>query len=242
MRIPRVHVDASLEPGASLRLPDAQGHYVARVLRLRAGSPLVLFNGDGSDYAAEITTAGKPGVDVRVDARLPAVLPSRLAVTLVQALSRGERMDYTLQKATELGVAAILPLDTARSEVKLEPARIDKRIAHWRSVIVAACEQCGRAELPRLAEPLSLRDWVARPAAGARLVLDPGGEGSLAALDPLESVELLVGPEGGWDPSEIGLLGRSGVRAVRLGPRVLRTETAGPAAIAVLQALFGDLA
>ena len=241
MRIPRVFVEAELHPGAGLKLPEAQAHYVGRVLRLRAGSPLVVFNGDGSDYAAGITSSDRAGVEVRIDARLPAVRPSPLHITLAQGLSRGERMDYTLQKAVELGVAAIRPVVTARSEVRLDGSRLEKRMTHWHSVIVSACEQCGRADLPALARPRALEEWLSQPAAGARLVLDPAAPGALAALEPVAAVELLIGPEGGWEPAEMKRLAGSGVQSVRLGPRVLRTETAGPAAIAVLQAMFGDL-
>jgi 16S rRNA (uracil1498-N3)-methyltransferase len=242
MRIPRVYLDQALQPGRSLTLPPEQDHYVSRVLRLAPGSPLVLFNGDGSDYAAEVLGHPRAGMDVRVDARLPAVPPSQLNLTLVQGLSRGERMDYSLQKATELGVAAFQPVCTARTELRLGPEKLPRRMAHWRSVIVSACEQCGRAELPDLRAPLELHAWLEQESASLRLVLVPGAEQSLAAVGVQRDVELLVGPEGGFENAELDLLQRRDVRPVHLGPRILRTETAGPAAIAVLQAMAGDLA
>lgn len=242
MRMPRIFVDADLAAGAGIVLPAAQSHYLTRVLRLVPGSRLVLFNGDGADYAAEIASRAREGLEVRVEARLPAIPRSPLSVMLVQGLSRGERMDFALQKATELGVAAVQPVSTARSEVRIEPAKLERRMSHWRSVIVSACEQCGRAELPLLHAPLALHAWVGREAAGLRLLLDPGAETALPSLEVPPVIELLVGPEGGFDEAECALLARAGVRAVRLGPRVLRTETAGPAALAVLQAIAGDLA
>lgn len=242
MRVPRIHADLSLAPGLDVRLPATQAHYVSRVLRLSTGSALVLFNGDGHDYAGAIEALSRDRVDVRVATRLPASPPSPLALTLVQGLSRGERMDYSVQKATELGVRVIQPVVTTRCEVRLDGERVDKRLAHWSRVMVSACEQCGRAELPELRAPVSLDEWAGMPASGIRLMLDPAAARSLAAIEPVRAVELVVGPEGGLDEREREGLVRAGVIAVRLGPRTLRTETAGPAAIAVLQALAGDFA
>jgi 16S rRNA (uracil1498-N3)-methyltransferase len=243
MRLSRLFTDQSLAPESTIELEAGTGHYVQRVLRLRAGDALVLFNGDGFDYAAELVGGTRDRVRVRVDARLPAAAESPLRLTLVQAVGKGDRMDYSLQKATELGVAAVRPLFTERTEVRLDGERLERRMAHWRGVLVAACGQSGRGRVPDLLPALGLGDWLETPAAGPRLVLAPAAERPLAAVTLTDPVaELLVGPEGGFSDRELAGLGVGGCEAVSLGPRVLRTETAGPAAIAVLQSLWGDFA
>lgn len=242
MRLSRLFTDQRLEPGQELWLDGQVGHYVFRVLKLRAGDPVVLFNGDGSDYAAELLSNRRDAVSLRVTARLPAIPESRLAITLVQAVGKGDRMDLALQKATELGVAAVQPLFSERTEVRLEGERLERRAEHWRRVLTSACEQCGRARVPTLHDPLSLDEWLVADADGARAVLDPAAERSLAAWTPGTNVlSVLVGPEGGFSEREQKQLHLAGVRALGMGPRILRTETAGPAAIAILQALHGDL-
>lgn len=242
MRISRLFTDQPLEPGSEVALDAEASLYLVRVLRLRKGDALVLFNGDGSDYAAELTVPRKEQVRLQVNARLPAVAESPLDLTLVQAISRGERMDQSLQKATELGVRALQPLFTERVEVRLDGERLDKRMAHWRGVIQAACGQSGRARVPELRPPLDLNQWLETPAPGLRLALAPGADRGLASMDPVTGpVEVLVGPEGGFNEAETSACERAGLLAVSLGPRILRTETAGPVAIAVLQALHGDI-
>jgi 16S rRNA (uracil1498-N3)-methyltransferase len=241
MRISRIHTEQALAPGERARLDERTGHYLARVLKLRVGDPLVLFNGDGADYAGEIESMARSGPVVIVNSRLPAVAESPLALTLVQAISRGERMDQTVQKATELGVAAIQPVFTQRVEVRLDGARLEKRMRHWRGVVISACEQCGRAILPRFEEPVDLSSWLAQPGSALRLALDPAADRNLSGLTLKErEISLLVGPEGGLTDQEREQLDQAGALGVRMGPRVLRTETAGPAAIAALQALAGD--
>lgn len=243
MRISRIYTGQSLVPDAELLIEPRAGHYLTRVLKLRPGDSLVLFNGDGFDYAAELVSAMRDAVTVRVNARLPAVAESPLSVTLVQAVGKGDRMDYSLQKATELGVTRIQPLFSARTEVRLEGARLEKRMEHWRGVVMAACEQSGRATLPVLATALSLDEWLATPGPATCYVLDPRAERCLAATEkPAGGAAVLIGPEGGFTEQEMRQLSLAGVNAVRLGPRVLRTESAGPAAITVLQTLFGDFA
>jgi 16S rRNA (uracil1498-N3)-methyltransferase len=224
-----------------LLLEERTSHYLVRVLRLRPGQPLVLFNGDGFDYAAEV---GDPRCrEIAVAARVPALTESSLSITLAQAVGKGDRMDYSLQKATELGVAAVQPLFTERTEVRLKGKRLQKRMQHWQGVVIAACEQCGRAVVPKLAEPLGLGDWLAEPGTGLRLALDPKAEQSLGAIEiTTNKVSLMVGPEGGFSESETRLMKLAGITRVSLGPRILRTETAGPAAITLLQARAGDLA
>jgi 16S rRNA (uracil1498-N3)-methyltransferase len=217
---------------------------VRRVLRLESGDTVTLFNGDGLDYPARIGASHRDAVEIEVTGAASARAESPLAITLVQGIARTERMDLVVQKATELGVAAIVPVATVRSVAKLDADGRLRKSAHWRGIVVAACEQCGRARLPRLAEPTTLESWLAAPAdAGTRrLLLAPDAEQSLIiSARGAASVELLVGPEGGLTEDERIAAERAGYRAGRLGPRILRSETAALAALAVLQASAGDL-
>ncbi|MET0656237.1 MAG: 16S rRNA (uracil(1498)-N(3))-methyltransferase, partial [Pseudoxanthomonas sp.] len=208
----------------------------------REGDACVLFNGDGNDYAARIASAGKREVVVEILGSEPVGNESPLRITLVQGIARGEKMDLILQKATELGVAAIVPVVAERTEVKLDAERTEKRMAHWRSVVASACEQSGRARMPSIAAPASLAEAAQLITDALKLVLDPAGEHSLASLSaPVSAVALGIGPEGGWSPRDREILRASGYLGLQLGPRVLRTETAGLAAIAALQSRFGDL-
>jgi 16S rRNA (uracil1498-N3)-methyltransferase len=245
MRLTRVHVDLPLAEGRELDLPEGPAGHLGRVLRLGVGDACVLFNGDGHDYDAQVIVAGKRDMRVAIGAGRAVTSESPLAITLLQGIARGEKMDLILQKATELGVTAIQPLHSQRSEVKLDEARGAKRLAHWRSVVTSACEQSGRAVVPRVAAPEPLQAAVrGLPAGGLRLILDPEASETFATLScpPGTPVMLAVGPEGGWSPLDREQLVAGGFRGVRLGPRILRTETAGLAAVAALQARFGDLA
>jgi len=243
VRLSRVYCDAALVAGTEVALPSSAANHVARVLRLRTGAPLVAFDGSGRDYRCEILAVEGKRVRVRVGESAVGRRESPLAVTLVQAVSRGERMDLTLQKATELGVCAVVPVFSTRSVVRLDERQAAAKLRHWQAVVTSACEQCGRSVLPRVHAPLDLGRYLAEsPRDGLRLVPSPGAPESLAGLaDKPERVELLVGPEGGFEESELLSAERAGFRPVRLGPRVLRTETAGMVALAVLQALWGDL-
>ena len=244
MRTIRIHVDLPLAPDTTWPLPAQAGEHVARVLRMAEGDPLTLFNGDGADYPGLIVALGKREVLVRVGAPQSVRNESPLALTLAQGVARGEKMDLIVQKATELGVARIVPLLTERSEVKLDAARAQKRLAHWQAVAASACEQSGRARLPAIAPAIALPAWVdgLSPDAGLRLALLPEAEDSPRALRFGQAGGLLVvGPEGGLGERDIATLHAAGFRGLRLGPRILRTETAGLAALAALQALHGDL-
>jgi 16S rRNA (uracil1498-N3)-methyltransferase len=243
MRLTRVHVDAALQPGAELALPEGPAAHLVRVLRLQAGDACVLFNGDGHDYVARVLVANKRELRVAVESAQAIDNESPLPITLLQGVARGEKMDLILQKATELGVSRFVPVWSQRSEVKLDEARAAKRLAHWQGVVVAACEQCGRAQVPAVEAPLALAAALAAlPAGGTRLTLDPGGAGNAASLAaPADGFVLAIGPEGGWSPLDREQLGAAGFIGMRLGPRILRTETAGLAAIAALQARLGDL-
>lgn len=243
MRVIRAFVDAPLAVGARIALPEEVAGHLVRVLRLGAGDACVLFNGDGRDYDARIVSVGKKSVEAGIESAREVRNESPLRIVLVQGIARGEKMDLILQKATELGVAAIVPVNSDRSEVKLDAERAGKRVMHWRSVVVSACEQSGRATVPTVAAPAALADAARTIDATLKLTLDPEGEHRLAPMlaPSPASVAIAIGPEGGWSPRDRQVLHTAGFSGLRLGPRVLRTETAGLAAIATLQARFGDL-
>lgn len=244
MTSPRFFCPEALAPGASLALPENAARHAVRVLRLGVGAELTLFDGEGGEYAVRIASVCKDEVRVDVLDWRDVERESPLRVTLVQALQSGDKMDLTVQKAVELGVAAIQPVGSRRSVVRLDGERAVRRVEHWRGVAAAACEQCGRNRVPALAGLLSMEQWLAGlpPAQDGqlRLMLAPGGEMAMASLPPAKDVILLVGAEGGLDPQETAAAASVGFMPVHMGPRVLRTETAGLAALAVLQALWGD--
>lgn len=244
---PRLLVTGLRTPGQRLALDADQCHYALRVLRLRAGDALELFDGAGGRWSARLVSAGRADATVELLGPRTACPESPLRISLVQCLSAAERMDFTIEKAVELGVASIVPVASARSVVRLDDERAARRLAHWQRLVVAAAMQCGRDHLPTLAPPVPLAHWLAgRDRRVSGWVLAPGAGHSLAtgaaALEPdAPLVELLVGPESGLAPDEVATAIASGLQPTSLGPRVLRTETAGLAAIAVLQALRGDL-
>jgi len=240
-----LYVPGELVPGRAYALPQPQAHHATRVLRLKAGDAVTLFNGGGAEYGAMVTRVAGDAVIVKVGDARDCARESPLEIVLGQALSSGERMDYTVQKAVELGVAAIHPLAAARSVVRLSGERAEKRVAHWQSVVVSACEQSGRNRVPPVAPVAELAAWLARPVAGEagalRLLLSPAGATRLRDLPrPAAFIVLLAGPEGGFTPEEEAAARHCSFTPVRLGPRVLRTETAAVAALAALQALWGD--
>ena len=245
MRLTRLHVAGTMAIGDRVALPETAAGHLVRVLRAGIGDACVLFNGDGHDYDARITATSKRSVEVEILAARALDNESPLHITLLQALARGEKMDWILQKATELGVAGVIPVESERSEVRLDGERVGKRVAHWQSVIVAACEQSGRAVVPTIAPPQPLANaLLGLPSSSAlRLLLDPKAGQALDLVDEHSSRELVlaIGPEGGWSPRDRELLRAAGFEGMRLGPRILRTETAGIAAIAVLQSRLGDV-
>jgi 16S rRNA (uracil1498-N3)-methyltransferase len=243
MRVTRVYVDSPLTPDTDVRLPDAAAYHVARVLRLREGASLTAFDGSGHDFRCEILAVKGDDVTVRVGTRSAGLAESPLRITLVQAVSRSERMDWTLQKATELGVRTIVPVLSVRSVVRLDEKQAEKKMRHWQAIVAGACEQCGRSVVPEVRVPQDLGRYLASSVReGQRLALSPTGPASLVGLNSVGTrVELLIGPEGGLDDSELERATGTGFMPVRLGPRVLRTETAGIVALTVLQSLWGDL-
>ena len=241
--IPRVHFAATLREAGEVTLGPEQSHYLARVLRLRVGDPVQLFDGEGGRFRALVEDAAARAARLRVVAAEAPAPESPLRITLAQCVSGAEKMDWTVEKAVELGAAAIQPLISQRSLVRLDEARAERRLEHWRRLVVAACMQCGRDRLPALASPMPLPDWLARRERSAcAILLAPGAALRLSEFEPAGAqVDVLVGPESGLSPGETAAAQACGFVPVGLGPRVLRTETAGLAAIAVLQARFGDL-
>ena len=222
-------------------VPPAQAHHLVHVLRLAAGDPVIVFDGRGYEYEAVIERVDRSGVTLRVGDPREVSRESPLKVTLAQGISSGERMDYTVQKAVELGVSAIQPLSTERSIVRLDSARATKRVGHWQGVVAAACEQCGRNTVPIVRPVMALTAWLGSGSDDLRLTLAPGATKMLRELDsPRTGVTLLVGPEGGLSPREQRDAAGAGFIPVRIGPRVLRTETAALAALAAMQMLWGD--
>ncbi|MBV2134091.1 16S rRNA (uracil(1498)-N(3))-methyltransferase [Pseudomonas sp. MAP12] len=238
MRLSRFFIDAPLALGRHA-LPEAQAHYIGRVLRLAVGDSLQLFDGSGQEFVGELVEVGKKSVQVELREERPGLAESPLRIHLGQGLSRGERMDWAIQKATELGVTEITPLVSERCEVRLKDERADKRLAHWRQIAISACEQCGRSVLPTLHAPVVLADWLAQTEAELKLVLHPVAE-ALASHSRPQSLAFLIGPEGGLSAAEVQQAQRAGYHAARLGPRVLRTETAPVVALSVAQQLWGD--
>jgi len=243
MRVTRSYVDLPLAVGQTVSLPEEAANHLVRVMRLREGEGCVLFNGDGHDYSATLVESGKREARVQIASAQALDNESALSITLLQGIARGEKMDLILQKATELGVQAIVPVNAERTEVKLDAARAEKRLAHWRSVVVSACGQSGRAQVPTVAPPRNLQEAaLAMPAAALKLTLDPVGEYRLSTLSAAPGgVVIAIGPEGGWSPRDRLALQQAGFQGLQLGPRILRTETAGLAAIAAIQARLGDL-
>lgn len=238
MRLSRFFIDAPLALGRHA-LPEAQAHYIGRVLRLAVGDAVQLFDGSGQEFVGELVEVGKKTVQVELREQFAGLAESPLRIHLGQGLSRGERMDWAIQKATELGVAEITPLVSERCEVRLKDERADKRLAHWRQIAISACEQCGRSVLPTLHAPVVLADWLAQSEAELKLVLHPVAE-PLASHPRPQSLAFLIGPEGGLSEAEVQQAQRAGYHAARLGPRVLRTETAPVVALSVAQQLWGD--
>lgn len=239
--VPRLHVDRALAIGDTVALGAEQAHHLGAVLRLRTGADLVLFDGRGGEYPARLAALDRKSAQALVLEHRQPRRESPLAVTLAQAVARGDRMDFAVAKAVELGVAAIQPLFTERGQVKLVGDRLDRKHRHWQAVVRSAAEQAGREVLPTVHVPCRLDGWLANAGGERRLMLDPRATGGPAdGTTTPTSVTLLIGPESGFSDQELDAARASGFEGVRLGPRILRTETAGPAALAALQTHWGD--
>ncbi len=238
MRIPRVHIPAPLSTGKRLELDKQAARHILTVLRLKQGAPLVIFDGQGGAFKATL----EHSMQVIIGQQLDDNAESPLQIHLLQAVSRGERMDHVIQKAVELGVDKITPVLTQRCMVKLKGERAARRLQHWRAIAISACEQCGRNRLPVLSEITTLDKALSEPSNDLRLVLSPAAQNSLSGLSPPGSgVTLLIGPEGGLTDRELRQAQRSKFISLRMGPRILRTESAAVAALSALQTLWGDL-
>ncbi len=240
--IPRFHCPFPLAPGAQVELPEQAAHHAMKVLRMQAGDSVILFDGQGGEWLAEILGAGRTARVVLREFN-DRDSESPLDITLVQALPSGDKMDWVVEKCVELGVTTIQPVAAKRSVIRLSAERMARRVAHWNGIASAACEQCGRNRVPIVAPVLDLPQYLAKAMAqnARRLLLAPEGSTALQALGkPLEPVIVMVGPEGGWEEGEMQAAHAARFTAVRLGPRVLRTETAGAAVLAAMQAVWGD--
>ena len=251
MRLTRVYVEAPVATGKRLVVEGSAANHITRVLRLRSGDLLTVFDGSGGEFGARIEEFRKDSVVVTVEEHRPLDRESPLPLTLAQGISRGERMDWIIQKATELGTSRIVPLFTKRSMVRLDERQAERKLQHWRAIAIAACEQCGRNKLPELAAPVDFFDVLPADDSGSmRLLLSPTGNlriedlaevGQDLAPGVRKGITVLIGPEGGLEEVEQEAALAAGFKAVRLGPRVLRTETAAMAALTIIQRYFGDL-
>lgn len=240
MRNPRIFTPQTLSSNATLALDEQASHHLSRVLRFQTGHALTLFNGDGCEYPATIIAIDKRSVTVAIAEKIEADRESPIAMHLGIAISKGDRMDLVVQKAVELGVTEITPLISERVEVRLQGERADKKLQHWQGIVIAACEQCGRSRVPQIHPITSLHDWIAQVQAEKKFVLHHRSETHLGDMAKPQSVALLIGPEGGLSETEIAAAERAEFSPLRLGPRVLRTETAPLAALALFQFCWGD--
>lgn len=244
MTISRIYQPIPLAENKIIQLNDQAMHHVARVLRASVGDELIIFNGEGGEYLAVITEITKKNVTVTLKHWIDSEVESPLELCLAQGISRGEKMDFTIQKAVELGVKKIIPLFTERCNVKLDDERKEKRKQHWHSIIIGACEQSGRNQIPEIVMPDHLTAFLQNHSAEIKFVLSPQATHTLSktSLPPSARVTLLIGPEGGLSENEIQLANQHGFLSLNLGPRILRTETAAIAALTALQCYAGDLA
>ena len=240
MKSPRTFQNTPLEAGYDIELEKNACHHLTRVLRLKNGDDITLFNGDGHEYPATLLIQGKK-IFAQIINQVATDRESNLNITLLQGISKGDRMDICIQKAVELGVNKIIPVICQRTVVNLKAERSEKKLRHWQGIVISACEQSGRNKLPELAKPKTLKETLEYSFTGLNLTLDPLTEFSFASFEPESNeVTLLIGPEGGLTQDEIELSLKNNFKAARMGKRILRTETASIAAISALQTLWGD--
>ena len=242
MRVSRIYFDKKLVSGASIQLDSEVAHYLINVLRLKPDSEINLFNGDAGEFRGVIASGSKKEVVVHINEQLSQPSRSPLHLHLALGLSKGDRMDYAIQKSVELGVAEITPLYTEFNEVRFKDiARLQKKLVHWQKIAIAACEQCGSHGPPTINSPVALCEFIKKESTANRLVLDKSGDNSLSETKKSEAIDLVVGPEGGLSASELKNLKSQGYKIINMGPRILRTETAPIAALAILQSVCGDM-
>ena len=241
-RISRFYVQMPMKEGDLITLPAEVSHHLVTVLRKGNGEQIQLFNGDQNEYTAVIETISKKQAQVSIQSVKCCLTESPLKIILAQGLSKGQKMDFTLQKAVELGVHQVVPIINERSSIKLKSDKIESKLNHWNRVIISAAEQSGRCIIPQLLEPMSLEDWVVNDNSDLKIVLAPTSSKSINQLcQPESTVSLLIGSEGGLTDQEIDMAVSTGYESVKLGPRIFRTETAALVAMGVLQSLWGDL-
>lgn len=241
MRRTRIYYPHPLHQEQIVTLAEQAANHLRNVLRAQLHDECVLFNGDGNEYLAQITAINKKEVCVKISTVTSCLRQSPLAIHLGQAISRGERMDWVIQKSTELGVRAITPLITERCNVRLDAARWGKKRQHWQAVANSACEQSGRTDIVTIHEPQPLNVWLQVAFNGTRIMLDPQADKKIAQIPPCTAIQLLIGSEGGLSDDEIIQAAQVGFIGVSLGPRILRSETAPITVISILQNMFGDL-
>lgn len=240
----RIHVETPITAKSQIKLNGTRAQYVGRVLRLKINDDLTLFDGSGAEFLGTVKAINKSNAEIIVSRRIEKSVESPLRMHLLQGISRGERMNLVIQKATELGVNQITPIITDHSVVRLELRRAKKRLIHWRRIAISACEQCGRNVVPRINAPVGLQEWIDNNGNehDMRLILNPRASTSISSITAVESnLTLLIGPEGGFSDPEYLLTSSNGFKSIRFGPRIMRTETAAIAIISALQALHGDL-
>lgn len=242
MRIPRIYHSSAIALHHEFALDEDAANHVGRVLRMPVGSELLLFNGDGFNYPAHISNADKKRVMVTATSQLTNPVESPISIHLGQGISRGDRMDFAIQKAVELGVTEITPLFTERCGVKLDGERLQKRNEQWQKIAISACEQSGRSIVPTVHPAISLQQWLAQQTKELKLTLHPRANDTIKTLTASSHIRLVIGPEGGFTDLEMTQTSDAGFTGIQLGPRVLRTETAALTAISALQLQFGDLA
>ncbi len=240
MRDIRIYCQAELTVNADVQLDVNAAHHVRTVLRMQVGDMIVLFNGNGAEYFGTVANLSKQSVAVQIHDTSDRVTQSPLHTHLVQGICKGEKMDFVIQKATELGVSELTPLFTQYGNVKLDEKRTAKKLVHWQKIAVSACEQSGRSDMVCINAPLSFAAWL-KQADKNTVILDPGANQTLNQLTIIRHISLMIGPEGGFSPEEVTQAKQQGITSVLLGPRVLRSETAGLAALTLVQSLWGDL-
>lgn len=240
MRLHRIYYLFDAQLNEDIAIEGDRAHYIKNVLRLKLNRKLRLFNGKGQEFLAEIIALNKKTVQLHLLEVIASIAPSKLNITLVQSLSKGERMDYTVQKATELGIAQIQPITSEFCEVKLKGARLQKKINHWQNIAISACEQSFRAEIPEILAPISITEYSANKHCG--MLLEPEENNTITDIAPLQwsQFDVVVGPEGGWSEKDLKQLHSTGLTGIQFGQRVLRTETVAPAILAAIHSLWGD--